>query len=446
MTTAKARWKARERHAAGKQRRERKRAGRRRAAGARRRVAGKALLVAAVLALLLALALLVGDADYRATLMGWTPFVAAVCLVVLAFAYVRVLAAGLVLSEELVLKDCKRGREVPFTLRLRNATPLVCFRIEAEFFISDLFGNVANEVTTTVTLGPRESYELDFTMCFEHIGTYTAGLRKVTVYDFFGLFSKVVSPETHHEVQVTPKLQPLERIMFDDTATEETAKAAKSILADSLDYSHVREYVPGDPLKTIHWKLSARSEDYLTRLYEVYNEPGVGIFMDFHANDGRAGVLMGMFDAVVEAAFSVADYTTRKGMDTEVHYTNKYGEPRRVISWDDDAMPDIIDELPAMTVGESGGADVLAILRRQIMDQRGQSTLVLCSASMDPELINALVDAKTRKRSPFMIAVAPPELAGRALDAYCRPLSRLDEANIPYVVISRSEDLAVRLA
>ena len=442
----KARWRAQEKLAARRQRRAERKAGRRKEQRLRRARVGKAVLVALVLALLLALALLVGDASYQATLMGWTPFVAAVCLIVVAFVYVRILAAGLVLSEELKLRDCKRGREVPFTLHLKNTTPLVFFRIEAEFFISDLFGNVAHETVTTVALGPRASHDIAFQMRFEHIGTYSAGLRKVTVYDFLGLFSKVVSPATHHEVQVTPRLQLLERITFDDTATVETAKAAKSILADSLDYAQVREYVPGDPLKTIHWKLSARSEDYLTRLYEVYNEPGVGIFMDFHAQEERAEVLMGMFDAVVEAAFSVADYTTRKGMDTEVHYANKYGEPRCVFTWDDDAMPDIVDELPAMTVEPGGGQAMLDILRRQILDQRGQSTLVLCSASMDAELISALIDAKTRKRSPFMVAVVPGELSGRALDAYCKPLSRLDEANIPYVVISRSEDLAVRLA
>lgn len=412
---------------------------------ARRAIAGKAIAVVCILAVLLALALVVGDNDYHATVVGWAPFAAAVFAIACAYAYVRAMAATLSLSEELDYSDCGRGQEVPFTVRIANKLPLVCFRIEASFFISDLFGNVAHESETVIALGPRERRELRFAATFDHIGTYTAGLRQVVVSDFLGLFTRTLRTGASHEVDVTPQLQLLEQVSFQDSATVETSKAAKAVVADSMDYSHVREYVMGDPLKTIHWKLSARAQGYLTRLYEVYREPGVAVIMDFYAPAKEALALMGMFDAVVESAFSIAEFTKGKGMDTEVFFTDKDGEKRKAVSWDEDDMPQLIADMPRMSNDEVNAPDALALLRDQVMSPSGQSMIIVCTASMNPELISAVVDAKARHRAPLMIAVVPMDLDGRALDDYCKPLAELDAANVPCVTIARSEELGVRL-
>ena len=435
-------------NASASKRAARKRVRRRRGAdaAARRRVAAlKAVAVVVVLAALLALALIVGDGDYQATVIGWAPFVAAVVTVLLAYVYLRLLVWGLSFTEDIAAADCKRGREVPYTVRLRNRTPLVFFRLRLVFFISDMFGNTAHRAQTTIALGPYESYDLQFAARFEHIGSYEAGLQSVEVSDFLGLFTRRLSVGAHRRVDVTPQLQLLERVNFDDSATVETSRAAKSVLADSMDYAQVREYVPGDPLKTIHWKLSAHSRAYMTRLFEVYKDPGVAVILDFCGNSEDAEELMGMFDAVVEAGFSIASYCKRKGMDTEVLFTNKYGDAERAFDWGDEGMPELVSRMPQMSGDPAKVKGALDIVRKQVMSQHGQSTLVVCSASMDASLLSAVVDAKVRRRSPFMVAVVPRELEGRPLDAYCKPLAQLDAANIPYVVIGRSEELGVKL-
>lgn len=436
----------------GRAKRKRARARKRRLRGylnrERKRKLGKAVLVAALLAVLALLALAVGDADYHATVVGWAPLVAAVFLIVLAFFYAKALARALDVAENPRLEDCRRGQATPYNIHFENHSPLVFFKVEATFFISDLFGNVASEATTTIGLGPFESYDLSFSARFDHIGTYSAGLSRVVVTDFLGLFSKNVYQRSHHSVEVIPNIQMLEKVTFDDTATVETSKAAKSVLADSMDYAQVREYVPGDPLKTIHWKLSARAQEgtYYTRLYEVYNEPGVAVIMDFSAPHEEAEVLMSILDAVVESAFSIAEYAKRKGMDTEVLYKNRYGEEQRVLTWNDDSFPEIVASFPRMSNDPAAAEDAAEVLRGQIMSRYGQSTLVVCTGNLQSEVVSGLVDAKARRRSPFMVAIVPPGIDGRARDAYVKPLAQLDAANIPYVVISSSDELAVSVS
>lgn len=433
--------KLREAHAAHRRRCDRKRALRSEAVRARRRVVGKALACAGILALLLACALVVGDSDYHATPIGWIPFLSAVLAIAGGFAYLQVIKAKLTFSESSDLRDCERDSDVRFTVRFNNASPLFIFRVEAFFYISDLYGNKASEASTTLALSPHESYDLGFSTKFEHIGTYTAGLDRIVVQDFLGLFETTVRNERRRQVNVTPKLQAIDDIRFSADAMQETTKAAKSHVADSMDYSHVREYVPGDPLKTIHWKLSARSDHYLTRLYEVYTNPGVAVVLDFFGPSDEAGELMAMFDCVVESGLSLSQHAREKGMDVDLLYVDKRGDAQSLSTWSKEDLPRLVDEMPRMRRDLALAQEAAGLLSDQISSRYGQNNLVICSANLDSEMVSLAVEAKLRRRSPLFIAVVPRKLTGRALDAYTKPLSRLDASDIPYIVLSNANDL-----
>ena len=167
----------------------------------------------------------------------------------------------------------------------------------------------------------------------------------------------------------------------------------------------------------------------------------MGIILDFYGPSDDAGELMGMFDAVVESGFSLANHAAERGMDTELFFCNKREEDRRVESWGEDEMPALIDEMPQMSNLETDKQKAINILRDQVTSQYGQNNIVVCSADLDPELISAVIEAKVRLRAPMFVAVVPPALDGRALDKYCSNLSRLDAVDIPYKIISRSDDL-----
>lgn len=388
-------------------------------------------------------ALMVGDADYHATLLGWTPLLAYLAALLLARGYLAMLAASLSFWEETDLAECRRGEEVAFQVGFRNAGPGFFFRIRTFFYISDLDGNLASQAESSLALGPFEETSVSFKACFEHIGSYTAGLDRVVVSDFFGLFSKELRNPARHELRVMPQLQVLDNASFSEDALVESASAAKSVLADSMDYSHVRDYVAGDPLKTVHWKLSARNpqSSYYTRLFEVYTNPGVGIVMDFYGPSQQPQVLMSMFDAVVESALSIGRFAVQRGLETELLFASRDGSKRCMLMPSDEGIPRLMADVPNMSNDPTAAQPARQILADQVESQHGQNNLVLCSANLDAQLINAVLDAKVRRRAPLFVAVVPPELSGRALDKYCAPLSRLDEADIPYVVIARSEEL-----
>lgn len=395
----------------------------------------------AIIAACLAVAFLVGDADYNVTAIGWIPLFMVVTAIVVAFLYLQVLKAGLEVSAASEMHDCRRGDDIPFTVHFRNKTPLLFFRVEAYFYVSDLFGGVASEAMTTLSLAPFERYDLGFSTKFEHIGTYTAGLERLVICDFLRLFTAEIPGERTQMVHVTPRIQSIESLELSTDSQQEAQRPRKSVFADSLDYAYVRPYVPGDPLKTIHWKLSSRTDGYMTRLFEENTNPGVAVILDFFAPEERTGYLMGMFDALVETAFSVGDYARAEGLDTEIHYTNRDGERVRRTSWVSTELDEIIADMPSITNDANREQDGLNLFSEQLRNQYGQNNLVICTGNLSSGIISAVIDAKVRRRNPILFAIVPSDLEGRELDDWCAPLAKLDAANIGYRVLARSDEL-----
>lgn len=411
----------------------------------RRKVRRGYVFRAAACVLLLALcgvfAYFVGDQDRNPTIIGWVPLIAVGSAIVLAFVYVRLLARSLVLLEKSDAIDCRRGENVRFTVRFRNRGILFFFRLEAHFFTADLEGNPVNHAATTVALAPRERYDMPFVARFEHIGTYSAGLDRVVIYDFLRLFSKTVPGPRRTRVQVTPQLVAVPEILFSNDAVVETTKAARSALSDSMDYAAAREYVMGDPMKNVHWKLSSRTDELMVKLFETYTNPGVAVILDFYGPGAGALELMDMFDAVVETGFSVARYARTRGMDTEVLYTDQAGSPVHRSTWRESDLPLIVSEMPAFTSQPEAAADAIRLLDGEIRSIHGQSNLIVCSANLSSQMMETIVSAKLHRREPIMFAVVPQGLEGRERDRWLAPLKRLDAAGIGYVVLSSSSDL-----
>ena len=409
---------------------------------ARRGVVLRVVACVSVLLLTLGLALLVGTDEFQPTAVGWVPFIGVACAIVLAFVYLQVLKHSLKLLERSNVHDCERNEDVRFKVRFANRCPLFFFRMEAHFFTADLYGKPVSHRATTIALAPFEKYDMPFTARFEHIGIYRAGLDRVAVYDFLRLFSFSLKGPKRQRIQVVPRIVDVSGIEFANKSIVEANKAARSVLSDSMDYAAVREYAYGDPMKNVHWKLSARSDDLMTKMFEVYTNPGVAVVLDFYGPGQNAISLMRMFDGVVESGLSIARYAQWQGMDSELHYCDRAGERVRRTNWRKSDLPDLVGSMPRFSNDPRHEEDAVKLLETQIRSTYGQNNVVVCSANLSSRMVETVVEAKVRRRDPLFIAVVPRGLEGREREQWLAPLGRLDAEGIPYRVISDADELS----
>ncbi len=135
--------------------------------------------------------------------------------------------------------------------------------------------------TVCLAVSPLSQYRVRNTVSFRFRGTYEIGVRCFYVYDFLGLFCVRVEAENLQTVSVMPR-----RLQFGNLSTDAVADSAKRtvkspISYDKLEVSDIREYRSGDALKSIHWKLSSKSEDFIVREYNTGTADVTYVFCDF---------------------------------------------------------------------------------------------------------------------------------------------------------------------
>ena len=367
--------------------------------------------------------------------IGYVPLISVVTLVVVSFVYLQILKRSLSFSEESLIPSCERGRAIEFTVNFANSSPLVFTRLEATFYISDLFGETDVSIPASMPLMPFEERDFSFDASFDHIGIYNAGVEQIVIGDLLGLFSHTVTNDNRHSVRVLPRLFDVDAVDLEEVSVQETQTMAKPIVTDDMDYAGVRDYEIGDPLKNIHWNLSARNPngEYFTRLFEVFGNPGLTIVIDTSAPDYSHEGLMQVFDGVVESALSVARYAREKGMDVELAYRDRAGERVKTHALDISDSDELVDNIPKIHAG--GSLEGAELLRLEGCGIHAQGNIAYCTAHIDEAVVSTLVAVKNSRHNPLLYLVVPSELEGQARHDFMSVTHRLDDAQIAVALV-----------
>lgn len=374
------------------------------------------------------------------TVYGYLPALVILTGIAVSGIYILVLKKTLEYEEMSDLRNCRRGTQIEFSVRIRNRFLLVYPRLELFFYISDLFGDADTVTESVITLAPREKRQFDFGVRFDHIGTYSAGLRKIRIHDLIGLFCCEIHNTKEYKVDVSPRIFDAGDIYISDTTMTESQKMVVPALTDGSDYAGVREYVWGDPIKNIHWKLSARTETYMTKQFESYGMPGMDIVLNFTAPASDPETMMTLFDGIVETGLSVAEYARDLGIDCSLIYVNRKGDKARVAYSGSTDHLSMIRDMPAITSGRNGttGTD---LLREESSSIYSQGNIVFCTAEITDELGDIILQIRNRKKNPLLFVILPAEMTEEERRDALRPLGVIEQAGLKYHVISSAEEL-----
>lgn len=406
----------------------------------RRAIAGRVVL--AVLAVVLCAVIPVFLNDF----IGYLPLLALVCVMAVSFVYLQVLKRSLTFDATSLVPTCERGQNIDFVVKFENTSPLVFPRIEVLVYISDLFGKADVVQPVSMVLMPHEQRDFSFEAQFDHIGTYSAGIAQITVSDVLGLFFHTIRNDDIHTVEVLPRLVDIDSVSLTSTATSDSRRARQTLTADDMDYAGVREYVWGDPLKTIHWKLSSRQTDgdYLTRLFEAYSNPGACILVDTSTPQYTTEELMCLYDTLMESALSLNRYAMAQGLDVVVEFVDKTHQKRRAqlrSEWD---FPQIASAVLPVHVGE--GVEFLDMFEQEGKSLHGQDNIIVCTSHVSERIVTGLLQLRLRKKNPLLVVAVPPHADPEDVRRFTAPLRRLAADGVGYAVVSDAKELAGEVA
>ena len=165
-------------------------------------------------------------------------------------------------KRELKPDSCVRqGEELFFCIRILNDSFFTCLDAKLYLEVSNTFFQTSGKRIVSVPVRAKKGYEFTLPLIPEVSGIVSVRIGKVTMKDMMGFF--FLKKEVSSEAQIPVMPQLLSDIEYSKSDTEagmtESEESSKKG-NDFSDVQEIREYIPGDKLMNIHWKLSAKRD------------------------------------------------------------------------------------------------------------------------------------------------------------------------------------------
>lgn len=225
----------------------------------------------------------------------------------------------------------------------------------------------------------------------DHVGAMFPGMESYTVSDVFGFFKREHQPDTAgQELLVLPVPFDVEPLTF--AAGDMGVETMKRAMEDPSSPADIRAYQQGDPLKRIHWKMSARKREIMVRQFEEPALPDALVLLDTSPPLLTEGLPEEkrpfLCDALLETAASVVACQIRQDNpvrmplvgDRPMEYSSRMG------------LPVLLEELARCTFNETERFERVVMM--QLAELRKTGAVVIITTRMTSPLCDLIVRMK----------------------------------------------------
>lgn len=337
---------------------------------------------------------------------------------------------------------CLRGEKVNLGLKLINHSNLIGPAGTAHLRVSDLFGNTDASRTLGFALGRKDAIDFAFGLDMNHLGVYEVGLEQITLSDFTGLFHTTIPAEGQFQTAILPIIRDMEDLIVTENMEVESAVDTRTAVVGGTDYTGVREYVPGDPMKQIHWKLSAHSRGYMTKLQESARRQEYAVILDFSADSEGLTTedLMDVYDTLIETALSITNKLKQSDTYCALFYGDKHNQMARTSHTEQARHMDLIRNFSVLTPEPSDDyPDACRIMAEESRRSNHSTNVIIVTQRITEELLQAFERASRAKRNPELFFVMPAAYNSRKREALAARLERLTDSEIPWYPVFTEE-------
>jgi uncharacterized protein (DUF58 family) len=175
------------------------------------------------------------------------------------------------------------------------------------FALTGLSGQAISRPHYKVRVGPR--------------GVHHLGPMRIHVIDRFGMVHRVVTSGGRDEVLVFPRVVPLDPVVLGG-ASVGSGGGHLGTLGAATDDVIPREYYPGDEVRRIDWKATARTGGLMVRSEESPWRSAVTLVLDLREGDHHGHEPDSSLDASLSLAASIGSLALENGWELSVRTTD----------------------------------------------------------------------------------------------------------------------------
>jgi uncharacterized protein (DUF58 family) len=213
----------------------------------------------------------------------------------------------------IVTKNVVVGSPTDYYFTLQNEDFYSFAGVKVEFFSDFSYISELNE-NNEYELPPQLGLKKETVLVCKYRGEYDVGIRNIIVQDYLRLFSFNFKNKENLRAIVMPRLEILETLRHPYSPDVYKDSRINPTEQDVL----VREYIPGDDIRNINWKISAHMGKPYVRTKTGLENPSIAIIMDSCRFGKDMEDFLPLENKVLETTIAVVYYYLSKGINASV--------------------------------------------------------------------------------------------------------------------------------
>ena len=229
----------------------------------------------------------------------------------------------------------EKSRASEGAITLHNSGFLSCPGASVVFSVKNELTGEVSEHRAMLSAPSRGSASAAFAFSPRHCGMQTFSVLKAELTDWFGLFRIPAALPAKSGVMVLPETFPANvavEMPYSESGDEENADPLRGT-DDPTVISALRDYQPGDPIRRIHWKMTAKRDFPIVK--EISRPVSRSLLLFWKKNGGLAPEST---DALAEAFSSVMLSLAAQGIPFTAGWLDRSGIHFEEINSEEDAL------------------------------------------------------------------------------------------------------------
>ncbi|WP_096438853.1 DUF58 domain-containing protein [Alteribacter populi] len=273
------------------------------------------LAVKKVMKLIALVAVVVGTFSYamfQGGFVSWFLFYAVTTIFVVMLLYIAIPLGALEVTRSFGQSAAVAGSKMTVTVTIKRKWPFPFLYLVVEDEMDEGLERQL-DCSPKMIFYPTVKKELTFQYTIPSLkrGEYAFKGTRLETSDMFGLFQKQKYVAASEDLLVYPDYHHIERWSAYERHDTETRLSAADFVEDVTSVAGAREYVPGDKLTSIDWKVSARANKLMTKEFEEYIGQNFLMVLNERVADYQSDTLEA-FEKGIELITSVVMYSHRR--------------------------------------------------------------------------------------------------------------------------------------
>lgn len=224
----------------------------------------------------------------------------------------------------------QKGEEMEVSIRIRNSGVIPITRLILWLSYENEYSPAQGTEPFEVCVAAKGETTITYLAKAKYCGRVNFFLSKGKIFDPLGLFGKRIKSEAEIQLNVLPDIYEVP-LMVGDKGQNYIAEAEEYKLDragdDPSEIFDIREFREGDTLQRVHWKLSAKADQLMTKEFGSQMNCGVLLLLDLYQHTST-GVGIERMDAFMEIASSLLFSICRAGVFFAAAW---YDEEKRIV-------------------------------------------------------------------------------------------------------------------